>query len=482
MSETEVSLFWRKSMASLTRGDGEGLQLRRALGPVSLVMLGIGCIIGAGLFALTGIVASQNTGPAVVLSFVVAAVGCGFAGLCYAELASMIPRAGSAYTYAYATMGELVAWIIGWDLVLEYSVAAAAVAVSWSGYVVRLLASFGIVLPVQYTSAPWSVVKLADGTMAHGIVNLPALFIIVVLSLLLIRGVTESAVVNNIIVTVKVAVVLAVLGFGIPYIHAGNYHPFIPANTGTLGSFGFSGIMRGAGVLFFAYVGFDAVSTAAQEARNPARDMPIGIIGSLAICTVLYIAFGAVLTGMLNYHAMLNDPTPVASAIALTGKPWLVLAVTVGIIGGYTTVILTSLYGQSRVFYSMATDGLLPPVFARIHPILRTPYLSHLIFMVFTGALAAFLPIQELGEMTSIGTLLAFIIVCIGVMMLRRSNPDHPRRFKVMGSPAIPVLGILSCLAMMVFLNGLVWVRLIVWLAIGLLIYAFYGRRHAYRD
>jgi len=317
--------------------------------------------------------------------------------------------------------------------------------------------------------------------VAHGIVNVPALFIIVALSLLLIRGVTESALVNNVIVVVKVGVVLAVLGFGIPYIHAANYHPFIPPNTGSFGSFGLSGIMRGAGVLFFAYIGFDAVSTAAQEARNPARDMPISILGSLLICTVLYIAFGAVLTGMLNYHAMLGDPTPVATAIALTGKPWLQMLVTIGIIGGYTTVILTSLYGQSRVFYSMARDGLLPPLFARVHPRFETPYLSHLIFMVFTGALAAFLPLQELGDMTSIGTLLAFIIVCIGVMVLRRTHPHQPRRFKVLGSPAIPVLGILVCLAMMVSLDGLVWVRLVVWLAIGLAIYWLYGRRHAFR-
>ena len=481
MSGTEVTLFWRKSMASLTRVDQEGPQLRRSLGPASLVMLGIGCIIGAGLFALTGIVASQNSGPAVVLSYVVAAVGCGFAGLCYAELASMIPVSGSAYTYAYATMGELVAWIIGWDLVLEYAVAAAAVAASWSGYVVKLLATFGLVLPPQFTATPFDVVKLADGSMAHGIVNVPALFIIVALSLLLIRGVTESAIVNNIIVVVKVAVVLAVLAFGIPFIHAANYHPFIPANTDSFGSFGLSGIMRGAGVLFFAYIGFDSVSTAAQEARNPARDMPIGILGSLVICTVLYIAFGAVLTGMLNYRAMLGDPTPVATAIALTGKPWLELAVTVGIIGGYTTVILTSLYGQSRVFYSMARDGLLPPVFARVHPKFETPYLSHMIFMVFTGGLASFLPLQQLGDMTSIGTLLAFVIVCIGVMVLRRTHPNQPRRFKVLGSPAIPVLGILVCLAMMVSLDLLVWIRLVVWLAIGLSVYWFYGRSHALR-
>ena len=483
MSATVSNLFWRKSMASLTDTtiDPAHPQLRRSLGPVSLVMLGIGCIIGAGLFALTGIVASQNSGPAVVLSFVVAAVGCGFAGVCYAELASMIPVAGSAYTYAYATMGELVAWIIGWDLVLEYAVAAAAVAVSWSAYMTKLLGSIHIMVPPQFAATPFDIVNLTGGGTAHGIVNLPALFIIVVLSLLLIRGVTESATVNNIIVVVKVLVVMLVVGFGIPYIHLANYHPFIPANTGNFGSFGLSGIMRGAGVLFFAYIGFDSVSTAAQEARNPARDMPIGIIGSLVICTVLYLAFGFVLTGMLNYHSMAGDPTPVDTAIALTGRHWLETTVTIGIIGGYTTVILVSLYGQSRVFYTMAKDGLLPPLFARVHPKFETPVLSQLIFMVFTGALAAFLPLQELGDMTSIGTLLAFVIVCVGVMVLRRTHPNQPRRFKVLGSPAIPILGIFVCLAMMVSLDWLVWVRLVVWLAIGMSIYVFYGRHHAFR-
>jgi len=481
MSATAANLFWRKSMASLTTTDASEPQLRRSLGPVSLVMLGIGCIIGAGLFALTGIVASTNAGPSVVLSFVVAAVGCGFAGVCYAELASMIPVSGSAYTYAYATMGELVAWIIGWDLVLEYAVAAAAVAVSWSAYMTKLLASVGLVIPPQYAATPFDLVHVAGGATAHGIVNLPALFVIVVLSLLLMRGVTESAAVNNVIVVVKVVVVILVVCFGIPYIHFANYHPFIPPNTGAFGSFGISGIMRGAGVLFFAYIGFDSVSTAAQEARNPARDMPIGIIGSLIICTILYLAFGFVLTGMLNYHAMAGDPTPVDTAIALTGRPWLETVVTIGIIGGYTTVILVSLYGQSRVFYCMARDGLLPPLFARVHPRFDTPVLSQLIFMIFTGALAAFLPLQELGDMTSIGTLLAFVIVCVGVMVLRHTHPDQPRRFKVLGSPAIPVLGILVCLAMMVSLDWLVWVRLVVWLVIGLSIYWFYGRWHAFR-
>ncbi len=475
-------LFWRKSADSWRESPLDGPKLRRHLGAWSLMLLGIGGIIGAGLFSLTGIAAAHYAGPAVVLSFVVAAVGCGFAALCYSELAGMIPVAGSAYSYAYATMGELVAWIIGWDLVLEYAVGAAEVSVSWSSYVVSLLREWGIALPARWTANPFDVVRLADGATAHGIINLPALFIIVAISGLLIRGISESSTVNNVIVVIKVAVVLAVIGFGIPFIHAANYHPFIPPNTGTFGHFGWSGIMRGAGTLFFAYIGFDAVSTAAQESKHPARDMPRGIIGSLIVCTVLYITFGIVLTGMVNYHSMLNDAAPVATAIDLTGQAWLKNLVKMGIIGGFTTVILVMLLGQSRVFFSMARDGLLPPAFARVHRRFHTPYLSNLIFMVLTGIMSAVLPIRQLAEMTSVGTLLAFIIVCGGVIVLRRTEPNHPRLFRVPGSPVVPALGILVCLAMMVSLDTLVWIRLVVWLTIGLLVYGFYGRHHAFRN
>ena len=473
-----VSLFQRKPVAELVHA-GTDQPLRRTLGAASLVALGIGAIIGAGLFSLTGIAAAQYAGPAVVLSFVVAAIGCAFAGMCYSELASMIPVAGSAYTYAYATMGELIAWIIGWDLVLEYAVGAGTVSVSWSAYVVSLLHGWGIDLPAQYLTSPFNTVKLADGTHVQGVVNLPAILIIVLISLLLIRGIRESARVNAVIVVIKVAVVLVVIGCGAFYVHAHNYQPFIPPNTGQFGHFGWSGIMRGAGMIFFAYIGFDAVSTAAQETRNPQHDMPIGILGSLAICTVLYIAFALVLTGIVYYRDMLGDAAPVATAIDRTPFHWLQTAVKLGIIGGFTTVILVMLLGQSRVFYTMAQDGLLPRAFRVVHPSWRTPWVSNLIFMVFAGALGGFLPIERLGHMTSIGTLLAFIIVCVGVIVLRRTNPEHLRGYSTPLSPWVPILGILVCLAMMVSLDRATWFRLLIWLVLGLLIYFGYSRVHS---
>ncbi len=473
------SLWRRKPIEQFVEGTGAGPSLRRVLGPWALVALGIGCTIGAGLFSLTGIAASENAGPAVVLSYLVAAVGCGFAGLCYSELSSMIPIAGSAYTYAYATLGEFVAWIIGWDLVLEYAVAAAAVAVSWSRYAVKLLGIFGLSLPPRLCASPYETVHLADGSSAVGLVNLPAVFVIVCVSLLLMRGVSESARVNNVIVAIKIAVILAVIGFGIPYIRTANYVPFIPPNTGTFGQFGISGVMRAAGTIFFAYVGFDAVSTCAQEARNPRRDMPIGILGSLAICTLAYIAFSFVLTGMLNYHRMLNDPAPVATAIDQTPYGWLKLAVNFGILCGFTSVLLVLLLGQSRVFFAMSTDGLLPRLFSQVHPRWQTPWRSNLFFMVATAALSAFLPISQLGHMTSIGTLLAFIIVCVGVMILRARDPGRPRGFRVPFGPTVPVLGILSCGAIMASLDGLTWIRLVIWLLIGLAVFFAYGRRHS---
>ena len=473
-----ISLFQRKPVAELVQV-GIDQPLRRTLGAAGLVALGIGAIIGAGLFSLTGIAAAQYAGPAVVLSFVVAAIGCAFAGMCYSELASMIPAAGSAYTYAYATMGELIAWIIGWDLVLEYAVGAGTVAVSWSAYVMSLLRGWGVDLPPQYLASPFNTVKLADGTQVAGVVNLPAVFIIVLISLLLIRGIRESARVNAVIVVIKVAVVLTVVGCGAFYVHAHNYQPFIPPNTGEFGHFGWSGIMRGAGIIFFAYIGFDAVSTAAQETKNPQRDMPIGILGSLAICTVLYIAFALVLTGIVSYRDMLGDAAPVATAIDRTPFHWLQMAVKLGIIGGFTTAILVMLLGQSRVFYTMAQDGLLPRAFRMVQPSCRTPWVSNLIFMVFSGALAGFLPIEWLGHMTSIGTLLAFIIVCAAVIVLRRTNPEQLRGYWTPLSPWVPILGILVCLAMMVSLDRATWFRLLVWLVVGQLIYFGYSRGHS---
>lgn len=453
--------------------------LQRTLGPWSLVGLGIGAVIGAGLFSLTGIAAAQHAGPAVVISFAIAAIGCCFAGMCYSELAGMIPVAGSAYTYAYATMGEFVAWIIGWDLVLEYAVGAATVSVSWSQYVVRFLHGFGIDLPARLVHSPFETYKLADGTTGTGLVNLPAIVIIVAASALLMIGIRESARVNAVVVAIKLAVVAVVIGLGAFYVKAQNYVPFIPENTGTFGEYGWSGIMRAAGVVFFAYIGFDAVSTAAQEAKNPQRNMMIGILGSLAICTVIYILFAGVLTGLVHYDAMRGDGAPVNTAIGQTPFPWLKSLVTLGVIAGFSTVILVLLLGQSRVFFTMSQDRLLPGLFSRVHPTWKTPYRSNLFFMVFTGALGGFLPITQLGHMTSIGTLLAFVLVCVGVIILRRTQPDAKRAYRTPLVPLVPILGILTCFAMMVSLDGETWLRLLIWLAIGLAIYFGWSRRHS---
>jgi len=472
-----MNLFIKKPINQLIDSADSGeYKLKRSLGALNLISLGIGAIIGAGIFTLTGIAAAHNAGPAVVLSFVVAAIGCAFAGMCYSELASMIPVAGSAYTYAYATMGEFIAWIIGWDLVLEYAVASAVVAQGWSGYTVSFLNSIGINIPAQLTRCPFDVVTLSNGAQVQGLVNIPAIAIIVIISLLLMLGIKESAVVNDVIVVVKLIVVFAFIAVGVHYIKPSNYVPFIPPNTGTFGEFGISGIMRAAGIIFFAYIGFDTVSTAAQEAHHPQRDIPRGIIGSLFICTIIFILFSAVLTGMLNYKAMSGDPAPVATAINMTPYPWLKVMVKLGIIAGLTSVILVMLLGQSRIFYAMSRDGLLPKLFSDIHPTWRTPWRSNLLFMVFTGFFAGFFPISQLGNMTSIGTLLAFIIVCIGVMILRQTNPDTPRAYRCPCFPQFPILGILVCLAMMTSLDAETWWRLLIWLAIGLIIYFTYSR------
>jgi len=474
-------LFRIKSLERLNSDAEAGEnKLERHLGPWSLIGLGIGAVIGAGLFSLTGIAAAEHAGPAVVISFAIAAIGCAFAGMCYSELAGMIPVAGSAYTYAYATMGEFVAWIIGWDLVLEYAVGAATVSVSWSRYVTRFLRdTLGVILPGAFVHSPFETYQLADGSMAHGLINLPAILIIVAASTLLMVGIRESARVNGAVVLVKLVVVLVVIGVGLFYIKAQNYVPFIPENTGQFGEYGWSGIMRAAGVVFFAYVGFDAVSTAAQEAKNPQRNMMIGILGSLAICTALYIGFAGVLTGLVHYDAMRGDAAPVNTAIAQTPFPWLRGLVTFGVICGFSTVILVLLLGQSRVFYTMSQDRLLPGFFSAIHSTWKTPYRSNLFFMVFTGALGGFLPISQLGHMTSIGTLLAFILVCIGVMILRRTQPEAKREYRTPLVPLVPILGILFCGGMMASLDGDTWLRLIVWMAIGVVIYFAWSRRHS---
>jgi basic amino acid/polyamine antiporter, APA family len=473
-----MNLFATKPLSRiLTEAEGEHA-LKRTLGPVQLVALGIGAIIGAGLFSLTGIAAANHAGPAVTLAFVLAAFGCAFAGLCYSEFSTMIPIAGSAYTYSYATMGELLAWIIGWDLVLEYAVGAATVAVSWSGYVASFLADFGITLPQHLINSPFQQIKLPDGTMGHGFVNLPAVIVVVLISWLLITGIQESAIANAIIVILKVSVVILFICFGWSYINPANHTPFIPPNTGVSGEFGWSGIVRAAGIVFFAFIGFDAVSTAAQETKNPQRDMPWGIIGSLAVCTVLYVLFSYTLTGIVNYKEM-NNAAPVATAIDRTGIIWLQKAIKLAIIAGYTSVILVMLLGQSRVFYSMSRDGLLPKMFSDIHPKFRTPWRSNLLFMVFVGLFAAFAPIQLVGEMTSIGTLFAFVLVCAGIMVMRRTHPELPRPFRTPLVPFVPILGIAANLFLMAGLGWENWMRLVIWLVIGLCIYFGYSRHHS---
>ncbi|GAB3237215.1 amino acid permease [Hymenobacter seoulensis] len=453
--------------------------LKRSLNGFNLITIGIGVIIGAGLFSLTGIAAANNAGPAVTLSFVVAAVGCAFSALCYAEFASMVPVAGSAYTYAYATMGELFAWIIGWDLVLEYSVGAATVAISWSQYLLKFLSKYGINLPPQLVMSPFETATMANGTEVHGLVNIPAMLIVLAITMIIIRGTSGSAWFNALVVTLKVAVVLVFIGLGWQYIDPANYQPYIPQNTGTFGEFGWSGILRGAGVVFFVFIGFDIVATMAQETKNPQRNMPIGIIGSLLICTVLFVLFGHVMTGLANYTEFKNSAAPVAIAIEKTPYAWLSSAVILAIIIGYTSVILVDLLGQSRVFFSMAKDGLLPPVFSRIHERFRTPLQSNLLLGLFIALFAGFVPISVVGEMTSIGTLLAFVMVCLGILIMRKREPDAPRGFRTPWVPLVPILGILTCLIMMLSLPWETWLRLAVWLAIGLAIYYGYGRKHS---
>jgi basic amino acid/polyamine antiporter, APA family len=483
------NLFRTKSIDSLMTeagATGEGT-LKRTLGPMALVALGIGAIIGAGLFVRTAAAIADRAGPSVVLAFIVAGVGCAFAGLCYAEFASMIPVAGSAYTYSYATMGELVAWIIGWDLVLEYAVGAATVAIAWSEYANRVLEWFGLRIPYQWSHSP---LESMAGTGVHGIINIPAIVILGLLTLLLIRGTQESATVNAVIVVLKVSIVLLVIAIGWGFINPANHTPLIPAPTtyvtpqGITHNYGgILGILGAAGVVFFAYIGFDAVSTAAQEARNPKRDMPIGILGSLVVCTVLYVLFSYVLSGVATVEDFRTHGREASVAFAIStympGYEWLSRAVTVAILAGFSSVILVMLLGQSRVFYSMSHDGLVPKVFSAVHPKYRTPYKSNLLFFLFTGAFAAFIPEDIVGEMTSIGTLFAFMLVCAGVWIMRRRRPDLERGFTVPGLPIVAVLGIFVCGAMIYGLGWTNWMRLIAWLAIGLVLYFSYGRTHS---
>ena len=479
-----MGLFIKKSIEALqAEAEQSGSKsLKRVLGPISLIALGVGVIIGAGLFSITGTVAAGYTGPAITLSFIIAAIGCCFAGLCYAEFASMIPVAGSAYTYSYATMGELIAWIIGWDLVLEYTVAATTVSISWSRYMVFFLNSIGIELPHAFTACPWD----------DGIVNIPAILIVIAMSLILMRGTAGSSFVNGLIVFLKIAVILVFVILGWQFIRTENYIPYIPENTGALGEYGLSGILRGAAIVFFAFLGFDAVSTAAQETRNPRRNMPIGILMSLLVCTILYILFAHVMTGVAHYSefsgqegiapvavAIEHMGTPGADGIIVPAYPWLNKAIVLAILFGYCSVIMVTLLGQSRVFLSMSHDGLLPPFFSRINEKYRTPVHSNFLFMVVVGLLAGFIPAEVAGEMTSIGTLLAFTLVCAAVLIVRKTMPDAHRAFKTPFVPVIPILGILTCLCMMCFLPADTWIRLVLWMLIGLDIYSIYGIRHS---
>ena len=463
-----MNLFVKKPISTLL-AECEGEHLKRSLGAMSLVALGIGAIIGAGIFTLTGVAASTHAGPAMVYSFMLAALGCAFAGICYSEFSTMIPIAGSAYTYSYATMGELIAWIIGWALVLEYAVGAATVAVSWAATFDSILLSFGIQLPRSIVAGPFDPMP--------GSFNLLAIVIICIISSILIRGISESARFNDFIVITKVTVVIFFIGIGYFFINRANYHPFLPPNTGTFGAFGWSGVLAAAGQIFFAYIGFDAVSTAAQEARNPKRDMPIGIIGSLFVCTILYILYSLVLTGIVNYKE-LNVAAPLAVAVdRMKGLPWVGFLMKLGSLCGLTSVMLVMLLGQSRVFYSMANDGLLPPLFSQIHPKFRTPWKSNLLLMVFVSIGAAFTPIARLGNLTSIGTLFAFVLVCIAVVIMRKKEPDLPRPFKTPMVPFVPILGVLVNLALMAGLGVITWAAFLIWMALGLIVYFSYGRR-----
>jgi APA family basic amino acid/polyamine antiporter len=454
---------WTKKSLDDLHAESERTALRRSLGPLNLTALGIGSIIGTGIFVLTGTAASQNAGPGLIFSMIISAIGCAFSGLCYAEFAAMVPVAGSAYTYAYATAGELIAWIIGWDLILEYALSVSTVAVGWSGYFVSLSRDLGFVVPPAIAGPP-------------GAFNLPAVLIVLAVAALLLIGIRESANVNTALVVVKIAVLVVFVAAGAAYVNRANLTPLVPPNTGTFGNFGWSGILRGAGVMFFAYIGFDAVSTAAQEAKHPERDMPIGILASLGICTALYIAVAVVLLGIVPY-TRLDVADPLAIGIDATGMTWLSPFVKVAALFGLFSTMLVQLLAQTRIFYSMSRDGLLPPRFASVHPRFRTPHVSTILTAVIIAMVAGLTPITALSQLVSIGTLFAFVLVSIGVIVLRRISPNVPRPFRTPGVPWVPIAGALVCLAQMIGLPLATWERLFIWLAIGLVIYTTYGAR-----
>lgn len=470
--------FWRTKPIVAKNEESSGL--RRVLGPWQLIALGVGVTIGAGLFSLTGVAAGQYAGPAVTLSFLIAALACAFAGLCYAELAGMIPAAGSAYTYAYTAMGEGIAWIIGWDLILEYTVNASAVASSWSGYFASLLRGWGITIDPRLLYAPGTMVTLPNGHTVSAWLNAPSIFIMCAVTLLLMRGTNESSRINVAIVILKLLIIASVTFVCLPHINMSHFQPIIPPNDGTFGHFGVSGMMRAAGMIFFAYIGFDIVSTAAQDSQNPQRNIPVGILGSLAICAIIYAVFSFVIVGVVDYHHMAHDANPVATVMDSLHIPWFSSVIKLGITIGYISVIYGLLMGQSRVSLAMAQDGLIPTLFSRLNARSKTPWSSHIITAIIGSLLSALLPIDILGKMTSIGTLLAFIIVCAGVMVLRIRAPQAPRRFRAPGGTlTVPLLGIISCGAVILSMDGMTWLRLLCWLALGMLIYVFYGIRHS---
>jgi APA family basic amino acid/polyamine antiporter len=487
-----MSIFATKSIEQIRAeqtGSGKA-QLERVLGPGQLVMLGVGAIIGTGIFVLTGQAAAAHAGPAIVLSMLIAAVTSVLAALCYSEFASSVPVAGSAYTYAYATLGELIAWIIGWDLILEYALGSATVAVGWSGNFVTLLGQLGLSFPAAWSAAPGTVVPLAGGATATAVFNVPAVLVTAAVVLLLVRGVSESATVNAVIVVVKIVVLLVVIAAGALFIEPSNWHPFIPPNTGTFGEYGWSGVLRGASVIFFAYIGFDAVSTSAQEARNPQRDMPRGILGSLAVCTVLFVLASGVMVGLVPYRQMLNQPAPLviaveAAAARAAGTPWqatmevVKILVTVGALAALSSVMVVMMLAQPRIFLAMSNDGLLPGWAGAVHPRFRTPYISTIVTGFVVAIAAGLTPISTLGNLVNIGTLMAFVIVSIGVIVLRRTRPDLPRPFRMPLVPFLPGLSALVALGLMLGLPRETWERLVIWMALGIAVYLAYGRHRS---
>jgi APA family basic amino acid/polyamine antiporter len=486
-----MSIFMRKPVARiLEEQEGGGATLPRVLDRSNLVLLGVGAVVGTGIFVLTGQAAAANAGPAIVLSMVMAGLVSALAALCYSEFAASVPIAGSAYTYAYATLGEFTAWIIGWDLILEYALGAATVAVGWSGNLVTLLRQFGIQFPAALSAAPGTLVTLPGGETVTAVFNLPAVIITILVTILLVIGIKESATVNNVVVVIKVSVVLLVIGAGAVFFNTRNFEPFIPQNTGTFGEYGISGIFRGAAVIFFAYIGFDAVSTSAQEAKDPQRDMPVGIIGSLVICTILYVLVSAAMISLVPYQEMRNQPAPLVIAVeaaerSAAGTAWagpmslLRILVTLGALAGLTSVMLVMMMAQPRIFLAMAKDGLLPPFAARIHPRFRTPHLTTVLTGVAVGVAAGFSTIGTLGALVNIGTLLAFVIVAIGIIFMRRREPDAPRPFKVPFVPWIPALSAIVSVVLMASLPWESWERLLIWMAIGIAMYFAYGYRHS---